>query len=75
MPETMASGAIIFDYNNDGWPDLFFINGGSFVDKRVAAAARHRLYRNTGNGKFTDVTESSGIGDVRLRHGRVRRRL
>ena len=62
MPETMASGAIIFDYNNDGWPDLLFINGGSFVDKRVAAAARHRLYRNTGNGRFTDVTESSGIG-------------
>jgi hypothetical protein len=61
MPETMASGAIILDYNNDGWPDLLFINGGSFVDKRAAAAARHRLYRNTGGGKFTDVTEASGI--------------
>jgi hypothetical protein len=61
MPETMASGAIIFDYNNDGWPDLLFINGGSFVDRRAAAAARHRLYRNTGDGKFTEVTESSGI--------------
>ena len=62
MPETMASGALIFDYNNDGWADLFFINGGSFVDKRLAASARHRLYRNNGDGKFTDVTESSGIG-------------
>ena len=62
MPETMSAGAIIFDYNNDGWPDLFFVNGGSFVDKQVAAGARHRLYRNTGDGKFTDVTESSGIG-------------
>ena len=62
MPETMASGALIFDYNNDGWADLFFINGGSFVDKRLAASARHRLYRNNGEGKFTDVTESSGIG-------------
>jgi hypothetical protein len=62
LPETMGSGAVIFDYNNDGWPDLFFVNGGSFVDKRVAAAARHRLYRNTGDGKFADVTESSGIG-------------
>jgi enediyne biosynthesis protein E4 len=62
MPETMASGALIFDYNNDGWQDLLFINGGSFVDKRVAAAARHRLYKNMADGKFTDVTESSGIG-------------
>jgi hypothetical protein len=61
MPETMAGGALIFDYNNDGWPDLFFVNGGSFVDKRIAASARHRLYRNTRDGKFTDVSESSGI--------------
>jgi len=62
LPETMSGGALIFDYNNDGWPDLFFVNGGSFVDKQVAARARHRLYRNNGDGKFTDVTESSGIG-------------
>jgi enediyne biosynthesis protein E4 len=62
MPETMAGGALIFDYNNDGLPDLFFVNGGSFVDKGVAAGARHRLYRNIGEGKFADVTESSGIG-------------
>ncbi|HET9219844.1 MAG TPA: VCBS repeat-containing protein, partial [Terriglobia bacterium] len=62
MPETMAAGAIILDYNNDGWADLFFINGGSFVDKRLAAAARHRLYKNTGDGKFRDETEPSGIG-------------
>src|SRR5262245_32768243 len=52
LPETMSAGAVIFDYNNDGWPDLFFVNGGSFVDKKVAAAALHRLYRNSGNGKF-----------------------
>ena len=62
MPETMASGAIVLDYNNDGWADLFFINGGSFVDKRLAATARHRLYKNTGDGKFRDESESSGIG-------------
>src|SRR6188508_1731954 len=62
LPETMSAGAVIFDYNNDGWPDLFFVNGGSFVDKKVAASANHRLYRNTGDGKFADATESSGIG-------------
>ena len=62
LPETMSAGVIIFDYNNDSLPDLFFANGGSFVDKKVAAAAHHRLYRNTGGGKFTDVSASSGIG-------------
>jgi len=62
LPETMSGGALMFDYNNDDWPDLFFVNGGSFVDKKVAAAARHRLYRNDADGKFTDLTESSGIG-------------
>jgi len=62
LPETMSGGVVMFDYNNDGWPDLFFVNGGSFVDKKVAASANHRLYRNTGDGKFADATESSGIG-------------
>src|SRR5688572_3980726 len=62
LPETMSGGAVIFDYNNDGWPDLFLVNGGSFVDNQVAAAARHRVYRNTGDGKFAVVTGSSGIG-------------
>jgi hypothetical protein len=62
MPETMGGGSIIFDYNNDGWPDIFFVNGGSFVDKLKAAGARHRLYRNNKDGTFTDVTSSTGIG-------------
>jgi len=62
MPETMAGGSIIVDYNNDGWPDIFFVNGGSFVDKQKAAGARHRLYRNNKDGTFTDVTATSGIG-------------
>jgi enediyne biosynthesis protein E4 len=62
MPETMAAGALIFDYNNDGWPDIFLVNGGSFVDRKVSAAASHRLYRNNGNGRFTDASAASGIG-------------
>jgi enediyne biosynthesis protein E4 len=62
MPETMAGGSIIFDFNNDGWPDLFFVNGGSFTDKQKAAGARHGLYRNNKDGTFTDVSASSGIG-------------
>src|SRR3954466_14367408 len=52
MPETMGAGALIFDYDNDGWPDIFLVNGGSFVDSKVAAAARHRLYHNNRNATF-----------------------
>src|SRR5262245_30997804 len=62
MPETMAGGVVIFDYDDDGWPDIFFVNGGSFVDKPVAANAHHALYHNNRNGTFTDVTAASGIG-------------
>jgi len=62
MPETMTGGSIILDYNNDGWPDIFLVNGGSFTDKQKAAGARHRLYRNNKDGTFTDVTAKTGIG-------------
>src|SRR5678815_4889975 len=61
LPETMSAGALIFDYDSDGWPDIFLVNGGSFADRKVAAAARHRLYHNNGNGSFTDKTSTSGI--------------
>jgi enediyne biosynthesis protein E4 len=61
LPETMGSGALIFDYDNDGWPDIFLVNGGSFVDSAAASAARHRLYQNNRDGTFKDTTASSGI--------------
>ena len=61
LPETMSSGALIFDYDNDGWPDIFLVNGGSFVDRAAASAARHRLYQNNRDGTFKDTTASSGI--------------
>ena len=62
LPETMGGGGVIFDYDNDGWPDLLLVNGGSFVDPKAAAEARHALYRNNGDGTFTDMTGASGIG-------------
>ena len=61
LPETMGSGGLFFDYDNDGWVDVFVVDGGSFADKARASRARHRLFRNAGNGSFEDATASSGI--------------
>jgi len=60
----MGAGGLFFDIDNDGWLDVFLADGGSFADPAVARRARHRLYRNRGNGAFEDVTAASGI-----RHG------
>src|SRR5579864_8117564 len=46
-----ANGAIVGDFNNDGWPDLFVTCFGGVV-----------LYRNNGDGTFTDVTKQAGLG-------------
>ena len=61
LVETMGSGGLFFDYDDDGWIDVFLVDGGSFADKAVAARARDRLFRNRGNGTFQDVTAESGI--------------
>jgi hypothetical protein len=64
FPEVMGSGGLFFDVDDDGWLDVFLVDGGSFADPAVARRARHRLYHNRGNGTFEDVTAASG-----LRHG------
>jgi hypothetical protein len=59
--ETMGSGALFFDFDDDGWLDIFLVDGGSITDAAVAASAQHRLLRNLGDGRFEDVTKSAGI--------------
>jgi hypothetical protein len=61
FPEIMGSGALFLDFDNDGWLDAFLVDGGSFADPAVARRARHRVFRNRGNGTFEDVTAASGI--------------
>jgi hypothetical protein len=61
LVETMGSGGLFFDYDNDGWIDIFLVDGGSLADEAVARRARHRLYRNRGNGTFEDATNRSGV--------------
>ncbi|HEY1306344.1 MAG TPA: CRTAC1 family protein [Vicinamibacterales bacterium] len=61
LPEIIGSGGLFFDFDNDGWLDVFLVDGGSFADPAVARRARHRLYRNRRNGTFEDVTDASNI--------------
>jgi hypothetical protein len=62
LPETMAGGVVAFDYNNDGRLDLFFPNGADMPSlTKNGAKFSNRLYRNDGNGRFTDVTLEAGL--------------
>jgi hypothetical protein len=59
--ETTGSGAAFIDYDNDGWPDVFLVNGTRLNGPAPNVNATNRLYRNNGNGTFTDVTEKAGL--------------
>jgi hypothetical protein len=62
-PETMAGGVAVFDYDNDGNLDIFFTNGAEMPGLgKTSPKYRNRLFRNEGNGVFTDVTERAGLG-------------
>lgn len=63
LPESMGGGAAFFDFDNDGHPDLLFVNGTAWPEQRAAGAkpTTHALYRNDGHGRFTDVTAGSGL--------------
>jgi hypothetical protein len=61
LPETAGPGVAIFDYNNDGKMDILFVNSGPSSFYKPPAKLHHALYRNNGDGTFTDVTREAGI--------------
>ncbi len=57
--ESMGGGCAFFDFDNDGWMDIFLLSGTRL--EGAPAAATNRLYRNNRDGTFTDVTERAGL--------------
>ena len=60
--ETVLGGLGVIDFDNDGWPDLYCVNGAALPSlRKTDARFYNRLYRNNRNGTFTDVTERAGV--------------
>jgi enediyne biosynthesis protein E4 len=64
LPETMGSGAAFFDADGDGDMDLYIVNSGGLDDSPQADRGGNALYRNDGDGTFTDITAAAGVGDT-----------
>ncbi len=61
LPEVVAPGCAFFDYDNDGWMDIFLVNSGACDFWKPAKPVRNALYRNNRDGTFTDVTKEAGV--------------
>src|SRR6266568_4332596 len=59
--ETTGTGVAIFDYDNDGWPDIFIVNGTTLEGLPPDEAPTNHLYHNNHDGTFTDVTQKAGL--------------
>ncbi len=61
LPETLGPGGAFFDYDNDGWMDIYLVNYGVSDFYKPTKPTRNALYRNNRDGTFTDVTEKAGV--------------
>jgi enediyne biosynthesis protein E4 len=61
LPETMGPGVAFFDYDNDGWTDIFLVNSGASDFYQPKAPLKNALYKNNRDGTFTDVTDKAGV--------------
>ncbi len=61
LPETLGPGCAFFDYDNDGWMDIYLVNSGPCDFYKPVKPLRNALYRNNRDGTFTDVSEKAGV--------------
>src|SRR2546422_2849640 len=62
--ESVGGGLAVIDYDNDGWMDLYIVNGATIESARAGEKRfRSILYRNNHDGTFTDVTARAGVGN------------
>ena len=66
LPETMGPGVGFVDYNSDGWLDVVFVGGGVWPETDRIAPPALALYRNEGDGTFTNATEEAGLPTCEL---------
>ena len=59
--DSMCGGIAVFDYDNDGWMDIYLVNGSTLADLRAGRCHPGKLYHNNHDGTFTDVTAKSGL--------------
>jgi len=64
LPETLGPGVAFIDYDNDGWPDIFLVNGTDWPG-HAGKRSTPKLYHNNHDGTFTDVTHKAGL-DVEM---------
>jgi hypothetical protein len=65
LPETLGPGVGFIDYDNDGWPDIFLVNGMDWPG-HTAKHTTPKLYHNNHDGTFTDVTHKAGLDAVEM---------
>jgi hypothetical protein len=64
IAESMSGGVALFDYDNDGFLDIYFVNSLTVDFAKARQKTLSALYHNNGNNTFTDVTGKSGLGDI-----------
>jgi hypothetical protein len=61
LPETVGPGCAFFDFDNDGWMDIYLVNSGPCDFYKPKKPTRNALYKNNRDGTFTDVTSQAGV--------------
>ncbi len=69
LPETVGAGVAVVDFDGDGWQDLYFVNSGLSPFHAAKKNLKNALYRNNGDGTFSDVTDRAGVGGGRFGMG------